>query len=152
MPYLIDTGVLLRIFDGEDPEYQIVQAMLKAIRRTGEELLTTSQNISEFWNVSTRPSTARGGYGKSIEATNRRVEFIEHFGTILSEPPEAYAEWRSLVLKHEVQGVQVHDARIVALMNVSKIDSIITLNRKDFTRYPWLNIFTPKEALDSLAS
>ncbi len=152
MPYLLDTGVLLRLFDKTDPEHPVISELLRRLKKDGEELLTSCQNLAEFWNATTRPKSARGGYGKSLELANRRLQFIYSMGRILPDAPAACLEWHRLIVNHQVQGVAVHDARIVALMNVSKIDSLITLNRKDFTRYPWLTIFTPKEALDSLAS
>jgi hypothetical protein len=49
--------------------------------------------------------------------------------------PEIYAEWRRLVVTFGVSGVQVHDARLVAAMNVNRITHILTLNTADFIRY-----------------
>jgi len=152
MPYIIDTGVLLRLFDETDPEHPTIIKVLRLLKKDGQELLTSCQNLAEFWNATTRPVSARGGYGKSLELANRRLQFIYRMGRILPDSPVACLEWHQLIVKHQVKGVQVHDARIVALMNVSGIDSIITLNSKDFTRYPGLTIQTPTEVLASLES
>jgi predicted nucleic acid-binding protein len=40
-----------------------------------------------------------------------------------------------LVVAFSVSGVQVHDARLVAVMKVNSIDRILTLNTADFVRY-----------------
>lgn len=37
------------------------------------------------------------------------------------DTPQVYLEWRQLVVKHAVSGVQVHDARLVAGMKAHGI-------------------------------
>jgi predicted nucleic acid-binding protein len=59
MPTLVDTGILLRGFVRQDPQYREIRRALLRLRRDSEELLTTFQNIAEFVNVSTRPTSAR---------------------------------------------------------------------------------------------
>jgi predicted nucleic acid-binding protein len=44
-------------------------------------------------------------------------------------------EWKQLVVRHGVQGSKVHDARLVATMNIHGIRRILTFNTDDFTRY-----------------
>ena len=98
--------------------------------------VTSAQNIAEFWNVCTRPASARGGYGLSVTETERRVRLLERLFRVLTEIPAAYPLWRNLVVAHGVQGVQVHDARLVALLQAHGITHVITLNGADFARYP----------------
>lgn len=119
-------------------------------RNQQNTLCTTAQNIAEFWNVSTRPMSARGGFGQDIPTTNRRVQFIEKFGQIISDQPDAYAEWRQLVVDYQVQGVSVHDARIVAVMQAASITTLITLNAADFARYATVTALMPQQVLASL--
>jgi hypothetical protein len=61
MMYLVDTNVLLRIRHRTAPEYMIVRTAFHQLLARGEDLAFTSQNLVEFWNVCTRPSSARGG-------------------------------------------------------------------------------------------
>jgi predicted nucleic acid-binding protein len=109
---------------------------LPALRLRGDSPVTSAQNIAEFWNVCTRPASARGGYGLSIAETERRVRILERLFPVLVEIPTAYPLWRNVVVANAVQGVQVHDARLVALMQAHGISHIVTLNPADFTRYP----------------
>jgi predicted nucleic acid-binding protein len=44
-------------------------------------------------------------------------------------------EWKRLVVQHSVLGSKVHDAKLVATMNVHGIRRILTFNTEDFTRY-----------------
>ena len=145
MQYLVDTGVWLRLFDRTDAEHANIRTALQRLRSGGHSFATCTQNIAEFWNVSTRPKTARGGYGKSVDVTERRVEFIERFATVLDDSPAAYQHWRTLLSQYQIQGTTVHDARLVALMHIAGIQNIVTLNVGDFARYQGLSISRPKD-------
>jgi predicted nucleic acid-binding protein len=145
MQYLVDTGVWLRLFDRADVEHPFIRDSLRLVRSAGHTLATCPQNIAEFWNVSTRPASARGGYGKTVETTERRVQFIERIATILDETPVAYGQWRSLLAQLQIRGVAVHDARLASMMQTSAISHLITLNPSDFSRYVGIVAVTPRE-------
>ena len=83
------------------------------------------------------------GYGLSIAEADRRLRVIERLFQVLPDSPAAYQAWRRLIVTHVVQGVQVHDARLVALMQVDGIAHILTLNGSDFTRYPGILPIAP---------
>ena len=61
---------------------------------------------------------------------------IESGMTLLTDSEAVYLEWRRIVLKHAVSGLQVHDARLVAAMMVHGVKHLLTLNVGDFIRYP----------------
>lgn len=143
MDYLLDSGVLLRIFNRADPNRRSIRAYLSSLRANGHRLVASTQNLAEFWNVSTRPTEARGGYGLSIEETDRRVRVIERLVTILPENPQAYRVWRNWVVTLSIRGVQVHDARLAAWMVAHGIKNIVTLNGADFQRYPGIATLSP---------
>lgn len=117
--YLVDTNILLRFLLRNDPAYPTIRQAVRILKTRPEHLITTSQNIVEFWNVCTRPPAVRGGLGLSIEATERRVRLLERHFRVLPDNSATYQQWKALVLAHQVRGVQVHDARIVATMMVS---------------------------------
>ena len=93
----------------------------------------TLQNISEFWNVATRPAP-NNGLGFSVALVWGEIEKIERFLTLLPDSPAVYGEWKRLVVQHGVLGSKVHDAKLVATMNVHGIRRILTFNTEDFTR------------------
>jgi predicted nucleic acid-binding protein len=150
MQYLVDTGIWLRLFDRADPEHADIRQTLRTLRSRGHVLVACPQNIAEFWNVSTRPSSARGGYGKSVATTELRVQFIERNTLILDESPAAYRQWRRLLVQHQIQGLAAHDARLVSMMQVAGIDHILTLNAADFLRYQGVVAVTPQRLMASL--
>ena len=143
MRILADSGILLRLFEPGDPRTDAVLRTLATLRGRGDTLVTAAQNVAEFWNVSTRPSTARGGFGLSLSDTVLRLEDVERGFTLLPELPTTYPIWRNLIVAHAVLGKQVHDARLAALMLSHGVTHLVTLNGRDFTRYPGLTVIDP---------
>ncbi len=136
MLYLLDTGILLRFLHGSDPAQPAIRGAIRRLRRRGDDCVTSLQNLCEFWNVCTRPASARGGMGLDFDQTYRRLRIVERLFDILPDSAEVLGQWRALVLQHRVHGVQVHDARLVALMNVHGVTHLLTLNPRDFGRFP----------------
>lgn len=56
-----------------------------------------------------------------------------------------FQEWRRLVLTNSVAGVEVHDAKLVASMNVYGITHLLTFNVADFKRYPGIVAVSPSD-------
>jgi predicted nucleic acid-binding protein len=142
-----DTGVLLRLLDRADIHHTAVRQALRLLRARGDESVTAPQNVAEFWNVCTRPATARGGFGLTVQETERRVRLLERLFRVLPDSPSAYPLWRQLVVQHGVQGVQVHDARLVAWMLAHGISHLLTLNAADFVRYQGITAWAPQDLL-----
>lgn len=115
------------------------------VHRLGHQPVIGIQNAVEFWNVMTRPTSARGGYGLSVPVTLRRFQHLERRCTVLPETLAVFAEWKRIVTVHGVSGRSVHDARLVAQMLVSQVSTILTLNPVDFRRYPGISVVTPAE-------
>src|SRR5688500_7141992 len=136
MAYLVDSNILIRLLNPSDPLHAGVRHAVGMLRDRGEELCYTSQNLGEFWDVCTRPSTALGGYGLTIAQTDRKARWIERLFTFLPDSAAVHHEWRRLLVTHSVSGVQVHDARLAAAMLVHGIPEVLTLNPDDFRRYP----------------
>jgi predicted nucleic acid-binding protein len=145
MRYLVDSNVLLRLLQRNDPHHSTIRQAVRALLARGDELCCAPQNIVELWNVSTRPATARGGFGLTTAEADRRVRLIERVFTVLDETPAVYPEWRRLVVSHSIMGVQVHDARIVAVMNVHGVTHLLTLNGADFSRYVGITCVAPDQ-------
>jgi predicted nucleic acid-binding protein len=55
--------------------------------------------------------------------------------TVLPDSPAVYEEWKRLVVAHTVLGTKVHDAKLVATMNVNGLVRILTFDVGDFARY-----------------
>lgn len=131
---LVDTNILLRITRRSDPQHKLVDTALARLAGQGTTLHYTHQNIAEFWNAMTRP-VERNGLGLSVGETEREVRAIEAGMSLLPDNEAVYREWRRIVLKHSVSGVQVYDARLAAAMYVHGVSHILTLNVADFGRF-----------------
>jgi predicted nucleic acid-binding protein len=144
MAVLLDIGILLRFVNRADPDHTAVRLAIRALTTRGDALVAAPQNFAEFWNVCTRPATARGGYGLSVEATHQRLRLLERAFPVLSETPASYPIWKGLVLAHGINGAKAHDARLVALMKARGVSDILTLNESDFLRFAGINVLTPE--------
>lgn len=144
-PYLGDTNVLLRLALRRAPEHRLVRTAIRNLRQRGDQLYYTPQNLVEFWNVCTRPVTARGGFGLTLAQTDWASRIIERAFTLLPDTPAVHAEWRRLVMRQGVTGVQVHDARLVSVMRVHEIRHLVTFNCRDLQRYPDVVAVHPRD-------
>lgn len=107
---------------------------VRALGGRGDTLIIAAQDAAEFRDVRTRTATARGGLGLSVAETDRRLRVIERLFPVIPDRTAAYQNWRGLLVAHGVQGVQVHDARLVARMQLHGISHILTPNGGDFAR------------------
>jgi predicted nucleic acid-binding protein len=144
MLYLADSNFLLRLFHRSDPLHGLVRNAARALRSRGDRLCFTSQVLGEFWNVCTRPVTARGGFGLTVAETDRRVRRVERRFILLPDSPAVHQEWRGLLVTHAVTGVQVHDTRLVAAMRVYGLTHLLTFNTADFGRFPGITAIHPQ--------
>src|SRR5580698_4346214 len=117
MSALIDTNVLLRRIQSGHPQQQIAVESVARLIEAREGVCFTLQNISEFWNVATRP-LSKNGLDLSTARAQIELANIERFLEILPDTPKVYEEWKRLVFAHNVRGIKVHDAKLVATMNV----------------------------------
>jgi len=147
LTHLLDTNILLRLVKSNDPEFPLVRRAVHTLKARGDRLCYVPQNIVEFWNVCTRP-LGRNGYGLSPREAHERAQGIERAFNLLTDNDLIHAEWRRLVLAHAVSGAQVHDARLVAAMHVHGVTHLLTLNVRDFTRYPAITIVHPRTLLE----
>ena len=139
---LVDTNILLRITRRSDPQHKIVDTALARLAGQGTTLYYTHQNIAELWNAMTRP-VERNGLGLSIAETEREVRAIEAGMSLMPDNEAVYREWRRIVVRYSVSGVQVHDARLAAAMYVHSVSHILTLNVADFSRFVGLTALHP---------
>jgi predicted nucleic acid-binding protein len=144
--YLVDTNVLLGLVQPDSPEYQNIRQCTDILWARGADLLYTSQNLAEFWNVCTRPAD-RNGFGFSVSEADDRAGLIESKLTFAADSEATHREWRRIVVTKRVSGVQVHDARLVAAMHIYRISNLLTLNADDFRRYDNIVVVSPLEVL-----
>lgn len=144
MRYLADTNILLRGVQKSHQLHGIVSRAVRQLLDESEELCVTSQNLIEFWAVATRP-LASNGLELTVAEAAREVEALKVAFTLLPDAPNAFCEWESVVLKHQVKGKQAHDARLVAAMMAHNITHLLTPNVDDFKRYSEIMVIKPED-------
>jgi predicted nucleic acid-binding protein len=143
---LVDSNVLIFSIQQGHP---LGEASLRAIQlmlATDEPVYVLPQNIAEFWNVCTRPAD-KNGLGLTPVETEKRLRRLDSILTMLHDSAAVYEHWRRLIVQHEVRGIQVHDARIAAAMQVHGIKRILTYNPRDFGRYSEIKPVRPDELI-----
>jgi predicted nucleic acid-binding protein len=142
---LVDSNVLIFSIQQGHPWHEESINALEFFLAADETVCVFLQNIAEFWNVCTRPAD-KNGLGLRAEETERRLSGLDPILTLLHETPAVYPEWRKLLVQHEVKGIQVHDARLVAGMTIHGINRILTYNPADFKRYSGIRALHPRQA------
>jgi predicted nucleic acid-binding protein len=141
---LLDSNILLRVSRRSDPHYHEIRGALVAYRKRAARLCYTSQTLGEFWNVSTRPAD-KNGFGLNIVETDVIAQEIERDFEFLPDSQAVHDRWRSLLVKHDIKGVQVHDARLAASMYIHDVPEILTINVRDFARFEGLTAVHPAD-------
>ena len=142
MSVLVDTNVLLRRAQPSHGSAAVAVESVAALLARNTPVYFTPQNISEFWNVATRP-VEKNGLGLPHERVMAELKVIEGLLTLLPDSPAIYGEWKRLVAVHKVVGTKVYDARLVAVMSVYQVQSILTFNKGDFVRYRSVAVLDP---------
>ena len=142
MKYLVDTNILLRLVQKNSPMHLDTQRAILTLKKQGNFLCIIPQNIIEFWAVATRPLD-KNGLGLSITQAEEESEKLKKIFILELDTPQIFTKWESLVIKHQVMGKQVHDARLAAAMVVHNITHLLTFNVDDFKiqipNFRWIN-------------
>src|SRR4051794_31602066 len=148
MAHLVDTSILGRLANTADAFHAVAVGAVVELHRRGEVLYITPQNLIEFRNFATRP-TSQNGLGLSAVDAEAKAATFEATFPLLPETPDIYPAWKALVGALGVIGKQVHDARLVAVCHAHSVTHLLTFNGSHFAR---LAIFGPRVAVADPAS
>lgn len=144
MAYLLDTNVVLRRIVRNDALHAVVRAALDSLLLAGEELYITPQILMEYRALATRP-VAANGLGLPPARASAHIRFIERRFRMAADTPMVYPAWRDLAERYNVEGRQVYDARLVAVMLTHGITHILTLNARHFRRFREIAVVEPAD-------
>ncbi len=142
MAVLVDTNILLRSAQPHHPHFSLAKGALAALRRDREQLNVAVQNLVEFWVVGTRPEQVNG-LGMNIERVVAELETLRSRFRVLPESDLVFPTWEFLVTRYRISGKNAHDAHLVAVMNVNRVDKILTFDTADFTRFQEIQVLDP---------
>ena len=139
MAHLTDSNLLLRSMQPGTPMFAQANHAVTPLLAQGEEMHLVPQCLIEFWGVATRPVPV-GGLDLPPAIVQQEVARLKQLFSLLPDTSGIFPVWEQIVASFGVRGKQVHDARIVAAMQVHGISHILTFNTKDFLRYQTLGI------------
>lgn len=144
---LADTNVALRYAQATAPEFPAIRVAVERLVAAGDTIFITPQVLREFWVVATRPETSNGMGLTTAEAARGVTLLLREF-TFLDDDPGIFSDWLDLVARHDVKGVQAHDANHAVGARFHGLTHVLTLNPGDFRRYALagLAVLTPEDA------
>jgi len=140
---LVDSNILLRLSQPAHAEYSMASGAVDKLLLQNFDLCIVPQNLIEFWAVATRPSANRGGLGMKPDAVDVEMKWLRSLFHLLEGGAGIADNWQRLVKHHQVSGKQVHDAHLVAAMQVYGLQRLLTFNGGDFKRYPGITVLNP---------
>ena len=131
---VLDTNVLLAATDEGRQEHEYAVAALNAWPASGMVLYTSGQILREYLVVATRP-IGNNGLGLARQDAIANVRALRARLRLLAEDAKVSDRLLELLDGVECAGKQIHDANVVATMLVYGIDTVVTINTRDFARF-----------------
>ena len=136
-----DTNVLVYANVMESPLHQLAIKTIQSYYDIGTELWISRQILREYIAVLTRPQIFTKPVSVSVVAD--RIRFFQSYFQVAEENPQITEVLLTLIERFGISGKQVHDANIIATMQVYGIQNLITHNVSDFKRFSSIiNILT----------
>jgi predicted nucleic acid-binding protein len=126
----VDTNVLLDATDRARPRHAAALRLLERAPR----LVFSAQIVREYLVVATRPADSNG-LGLAVERALDNVAELRRLVRLLPEEKPLLPALLSLLRAVPAHGKAVHDALVVATMQVHRIDLLVTSNTADFARF-----------------
>ncbi len=126
----LDTNILVYSKDEASPFFGQACEALEGLVFNGIVLCINRQVLREYACVVTRPPPR--GLGAGIERALKEISEFETAYRVLQHPQNVWQHWKRLAKTSGLTGLRLHDAYIAAVMVGHGINSILTLNTKDF--------------------
>lgn len=146
MRVLVDANVMLRTAQHGHSQHDSCRISLEMLDTAGVEICLVPQVLYEFWVVATRPANVNG-LAMPFAQARKSIDRLANVYNLYRDDTGVFDHWHQLISAHEVQGKPAHDARYVAAMLAHGIETLVTLNTQDFTRYSDINLLSPEDIL-----
>lgn len=128
---LVDTNVFLAATDTSRTTHAAAVRLLNEDQRA---LTATPQNVREYLAVATRPTSLNGLGLDGADAAANLGELLEGMD-VVGEDIDSSDTLTDLVARGMAAGKQVHDANMIAVALASGATTIVTDDRRHFTRF-----------------
>lgn len=140
-PLFVDTNVLVYATVADAPFHREALTAVDAYHRSGVELWISRQVLREYMATVTRPQAF--GSPPPIATLIAEVRSFQARFRVAEDGPSVTERLLSLVETVPMGGKQIHDANIVATMQVYGIRRLLTHNARDFARFSQLITVVP---------
>jgi predicted nucleic acid-binding protein len=139
-PVFIDTNFLLRATISTLALHTDTLEALKRLMKHRTALWINRQVLREYMATVTRPQNFMDPLPSQVVV--QRVRYFERRFKIAEESPVVTANLLNLLETVSIGGKQIHDANIVATMQVYQITQLLTFNTVDFVRFtPLISLY-----------
>lgn len=139
----LDTNILIYANITGSPFHQIALNAIEARHTAGNELWISRQVLREYLATLSRPQAFANP--QPISTVIERVRFFQSRFQVAEDDSRVTERLLALMEQFSIGGKQVHDANIVATMQVYGIRQLLTHNTKDFNRFSQLITVLPVE-------
>ncbi len=147
-PIFVDTNVLIRLHVETAPEHHAIREVIKQLLTNGYEIWISRQVLREYSSVLTRQQPYTKPIAPPLVAA--QVRLFEMSYRIADENSRVTSALCTLMDTILMGGKQIHDANIVATMQVYGILRLLTLNPVDFNRFSrQITVVTPTDVVNN---
>lgn len=139
----LDTNVLVYANVAESPLHEAARRAVETRYNAGMELWVSRQVLREFVVILTCPQAFANP--RPVATVIERVRFFQSRFRVADDGQGVTEKLLALLEQVPVGGRQVHDANIVATMQVYGIQHLLTHNVADFRRFSQFIITVPIE-------
>lgn len=140
----VDTNTLIYATNSAVPWHRAATEALARGRGSSVDLVISRQIVREYLSAATRASST--GTGLSLSAIMRNVHNFRADFRVVAETEAVLDVLLDLMQTVPIAGKQVHDANIVATMQVYGISHLLTHNVADFARFSRFITVVPLES------
>ena len=132
-PLFIDTNILIYANVANAPQHERTLSAIKAAHQAGRALWISRQVLREFIAARTRPQTF--AQPSTPEVIIKRARYLADRFQVADDTAAVTRQLIKLMENFKINGKQIHDANIVAIMLAYDIPCLLTHNVKDFKRF-----------------
>lgn len=147
----LDTNVLLSATVESRPDHRVCMELFRGAPASGVHLVTIPQVFREYLVVATRPREDNG-LGMSVTDALHNIGSFRMRVHLLPEAAEVTDKLASLIERLSISGKHIHDANLIAAMQVHRVGILVSANSGDFARFERIELLTPEAARAGLPS
>ena len=138
---MVDTNVLVYATVSGNPWHNAARNWITTLQQDNTVLWITTQIVREYLVILTRGQVFSQTF--TIDEALNEIEALFPSFEIAGESEASLVRLRAIVRQYQIQGKQIHDANLVAVMLTHGILHLATYNETDFKRFQEISLEVP---------